>query len=60
MWFLNHLYNKIDYIKIFKIYIYLYYMFNYNKLNANFRGVNQITTCKKIPIINGLEDTENH
>ena len=34
-------------------------MFNYNKLNANFRGVNQITTSKKIPIINGLEDTEN-
>jgi methionyl aminopeptidase len=34
-------------------------MFNYNQLNSNFRGVNKITTSKKIPIINGLEDTEN-
>ena len=33
-------------------------MFNYQEQNNNFRGVNQITTCKKIPTINGLENTE--
>ena len=33
-------------------------MFNYNKINSNFMGVNKITTSKNIPTIIGSENTK--